>query len=174
MENETLVIFGLFEKAVSHAFQTRVGSVQVGVHLQSGLLLEYVLAVQFPVLQVSDYEPGHVGRCGAERSRREGQLKFETTLEILVAIVVACGHVGSQVFRQRLAKGATCHVQRHENVLFDVLVERQTRNALDNLSCQSSTIVGIGGYFTRWENACRQVGFQPITEWTHPFGLKPP
>jgi len=174
MEDETLAILGVLPKAVGHAFQARVGRVQLGVHLEGGLFLEDALAVQLPVLQVGDHKTGHVGRCGAQRAHRVGQLKHETTLDILVGVVVACGHVRGQVLGQRLAEGAVCHAQRRENVLFHIIVERQAGDALDDLPRQGSAVIGVGGYFPRWENARRQVGFQPIAQRAHPPGLKPP
>ena len=119
------------------------------VHHRRGLRREDAPAVELAVLQMGQHEPRHVD---ARRGQRTGRRRTDD-LEIargLAGFRVSGRHLRCQCRRQRLAEGRIAHTQRREDLPLDVLLERHTGHARDDVAGERCCPVRIG-----WRRAGR-------------------
>ena len=112
------------EEAELHAVErTDTIGVRTVVHQLRGRRAQDPPAVVLAVLQVRDHEVRHVlaGRGGRARRRRTDVLE---RLRLAGSDAVAGRHERREVLRQRLPEARVLHVERLEDVVLDVGVER--------------------------------------------------
>jgi hypothetical protein len=103
---------------MGHPGKPLVQGIDALVHAARGFLLEDSVLSVSSELQVGDHETRHVGRGRGERSRGPeiaDELEMPR-LESAVLAPVGGGHVGRERLGKGLAKGASRHAQRIENV----------------------------------------------------------
>ena len=126
------------------------------MHQFGGFRFENASAAELTVLQVSNHEVADVRSAGSDAAGRVGLNEFVGFCGLRSAYITV-GHERLQVSGKRLNKSGVRHLKRGVNVFRDVLFERLAGNALDNVTGQGSSIVGIGRSRAGRKNASREM-----------------
>ncbi len=110
-------------EAIPPTAHRRVVGELPGVHLGHGFWLQDARPIILPILEMGQHEVRHIPGSGAQRPGRRGLdvLKI-LRLEDAVDVFVALRRIGGQALWHWLVEGAVRHLQRLEDVFFDVLL----------------------------------------------------
>ncbi len=155
-------------EAVQHAVQRGHVAEQPAVHPARGRLGQDPRLAVRAVLEVSQHEARHVHGARAHRAgRRIGHELELLRLVFPVGEPVAHCHVGLEGLRQRLAGRGVRHPQRLENLLLDVLLVWDARDAFDDVAGEGGAVVGVGGEHARWPHASGHLVGEQLAERPH-------
>src|SRR6185369_9288182 len=126
MPDDAVSVARLFVESVTHRIHVVVESKQTAVHQAGGLRFENLRAAELSVLQVSNHELRHIGSTAAQTTGRK-RIDDLKRLRIARAETITIRHERREVSWEWLRERRMCHVERLENILSHVLVERTAR-----------------------------------------------
>ena len=117
-----------------------------------------------------EHEAGDVVAC---RGQRAGGTHGDQLVGLRIAggEHVAFRHIARERLGQRLAEGGMIHVQRREDMAFDIFLERLARHALHDVARQRRAIVRIGRHFSRREHPLRHPAHQRLAQGHQVLGV---
>ena len=166
MRDRPVAVDPLFVETERHAVERPdAGRLEI-VHLLRGFGLHKTRAVT----QVRDHEFAHVGAAGRQAACRCRDHHLER-LGLLRDVGIALRHMRYETGWQRLAERRVRQVQRLEDTVFDIIVERLAADALDNIPRKCGGIIRISRRRARREDAVGQRERHLLFQRHHRLGI---
>ncbi len=140
MRDHFMAVDRLLVEAQLHARQVRHEGQRRHMHHPRGFGLEDLLVAELAVLQMGDHEAADIVAGGGETPRR-GHRDQLVAVRRHIGLRIPLRHARLQIVGQRLMEAGMLHLQRREDMVLDIDVERLTRNPLDDIAGQRGRVV---------------------------------